>query len=163
VPVPYDRAAFPLPPLLELVRPFGVAELGVRSLKMHYYLLVISVPLWWMALRLFYRQTSFLLTSVSTTGHLVDWKESRTRSRSYWYPIVSFTASDGISYKIIGNSGYGTKPSYQIGHSFPVRYNPSYPKTSQVSSFLHFWMAPFCFFILASAASFAFLKNAQIL
>jgi hypothetical protein len=30
-PVSYDRSAFPFTSFLELVRPFGVAELGVRS------------------------------------------------------------------------------------------------------------------------------------
>jgi hypothetical protein len=32
-PVSYDRSVFPFTSFLELVRPFGVAELGVRSLK----------------------------------------------------------------------------------------------------------------------------------
>jgi hypothetical protein len=34
VPVSYDRSVIPFTLFLELVRPFGVAELGVRSFKL---------------------------------------------------------------------------------------------------------------------------------
>jgi hypothetical protein len=130
---------------------------------MHYYLLIISVPLWWMAIRLFYRQSSFLFSSVSTKGSLSDWKVNGGSPRSYWYPIVSFTAADGNTYQAVGNTGYGTKPSYDMGHPFSVRYNPNDPKVAQVSSFLHYWMAPLGFAVLASAATFAFLKKAELI
>ncbi len=36
-PVSYDRSVFPFTSFLELVRPFGIAELGVRLFKSVYH------------------------------------------------------------------------------------------------------------------------------
>jgi hypothetical protein len=126
---------------------------------MHYYLLVIAVPLWVMALFLSYRQIAFLLKSRRASGQLSDWKQKA----HHWYPIVTFTAQDGNTYTATGNAGYDVKPGYKIGSPFPIRYDPANPKVSQVSSILHYWAAPVGFLILASAATFAFLENARVL
>jgi hypothetical protein len=130
---------------------------------MHYYILIISSPLWFMAGRLVYKQVTFFLNSVPASGQLCGWKENVSGYRTHWYPIVSFIASDGATHEAIGNSGFSPKPRYEIGHPFPVRYNPLEPEKAQIFTIMHFCAAPLAFVLLASAMTFVFLKNAKLL
>ena len=132
---------------------------------MKYYMLAISFPLWGIGLYLLWLRISFLISSTKTEGKLSGWKETGTLGgglKSYWYPIVSYEASDGKTYEITGVAGSSRKPAYEMGHPFPVLYAPAHPEAGFVFTFLNYWAAPLAFMLLGTASTWTYLKISGI-
>ena len=128
---------------------------------MHYFLLVMGVPLLGYGLLLFVRQVAFLCCSRKVSGRLVTWKEAGTHSRAYWYPQVCYTAHDGSQHLVTGATGTSQRPKGELGSSWPVRYDSRAPERACISTFSHLWGAPLGFLILGVGVLFAFSQHVR--
>lgn len=128
---------------------------------MHYYLAIISIPLWGMGLYLLGSRLRLFLTAYRASGTISGVKEvAGVRGRIFHYPIVFFKALDGSEHSIVGATG-SSKPSGKLGSTVTVLYDARHPEKAMVHTLMHFWMAPMVFLILAGAATFAFLDAVQ--
>uniref|UniRef100_A0A2P1CZ83 DUF3592 domain-containing protein n=1 Tax=Nostoc sp. FSN-E TaxID=2027337 RepID=A0A2P1CZ83_9NOSO len=113
---------------LQFLRLFGSIFGGIGSI---FLVVGISVTL---------NTRSFVATSVSTQGTVIDFKR---RSKAY-YPVVKFTPSSGDPTVFEANSGSST-PEFQKGQQVEVLYNPQQPNSAMIHSWLDLWFLPAMF------------------
>ncbi len=120
-----------------------------------------SVSMWLMGCFLLYRRVSLYLTAIRTTGKVVGFTEETRSARTAYRARVSFQSLDGVSYEIAPPRPSNRKP--EIGELRSVLYRPREPQKGMVENFLDYWLAPFAFFLLASAPSFILLKHFELI
>lgn len=111
-----------------------------------------------MGLYLLVSRLVFFFTASRAAGQIVGFKEvPGSKGRVYFYPIVEFETPDGIRHTIVAAAGSTGRP--RENHSvLTVLYDAQRPEKGMVHSFMHYWMAPIAFLILAGGISLVFLQ-----
>ncbi len=104
-----------------------------------------------MGVVILFRRISLFTQGTGATGRFCRW-ESRGIRRTYYHPVVRFTADDGKEYEFVGGPGHTKKKEKD---TYRIIYPPGAPKEAMVLSFLAFWAAPPAFFILSVGAAVA--------
>ena len=90
----------------------------------------------------FFRNQTFLRTSVEVTGEVIRLERSTDRDRyGYTYaPVFTITANDGTQHTV--TSDVGSNPAgFSGGDSVRVRYEPANPQDARIHTFFQTWGA----------------------
>lgn len=87
---------------------------------------------------------NFINNSSSTTGVVIELKEVESTSRKsrsiVYYPLIKFEPKQGKAINF--QAGTGTNPpSYNVGETVPVLYNPNNPYKAEINSFFDLWFS----------------------
>jgi len=92
--------------------------------------------------------TSFLATSITSQGTVIDMETRRSSSSSgsgssskkskTYAPVIRFTDKSGNSYSFTSSTS-SNPPSYSIGESIEVLYNPVSPSDAKIKGFFSIW------------------------
>lgn len=115
------------------------------------YLTVVASITAAMGVAILFRRVSLFTRGARATGIFIRW-ETRGVRRTYYHPVVRFTAQDGKEYEFVGGPGQTKKKE---GIAYEVIYPPGAPEKAMVLSFLAFWAASPAFFILSAGAAIA--------
>jgi hypothetical protein len=77
---------------------------------------------------------SFIAGASEGNGKVID----LVRSDGTYHPVVEFTSSTGKRIEITSSVG-SHPPSYRVGESVTVLYDPSNPHNAQLSGFMDLW------------------------
>ncbi len=122
------------------------------------YFILCSIGLLTLGTCLLIWRLRLFIYGTRTTGIVVDW-EPRGRIASY-HPVVEFTATDGLVYRVTSVAGYSRKTRTKKADqsSSGVIYLAKEPSKALVYSFLHFWAAPLFCFLMAAVIIAGLLK-----
>lgn len=115
------------------------------------YLIVVATTTAIMGAVILFRRISLFMEGARATGTLIRW-EIRGVRRTYYHPVIKFTALDGKQYEFVGSPG-STKRKERS--EYGVIYPSSAPEKAMVLSILAFWAAPAAFLILSAGAAVA--------
>lgn len=85
---------------------------------------------------------AFFVDSVPTEGEVVEVTTIKSRSRDYYYPVILFKASDGLSYTFTSETGTSAAFDYSKGDIINIRYLKEDPQTAKMNSFIELWALP---------------------
>jgi hypothetical protein len=94
---------------------------------------------------LFYQETHFLADAQVGQGTVIDLQRSESsKGGATYYPVVSYTTRDG---KVVTfSSGVSTNPpSYEVGESVEVYYDPQNPNGAEIKGFFSQWFVVLIF------------------
>jgi hypothetical protein len=106
----------------------------------------------------------FLKNSASATGTVIDFHRHRGNKFTTYAPIVTFTTSDGRSFKFRSQVG-GDENDYSIGQQVTVLYMPADPMNAEIKAFSPLWFPVMAltviglFFVAFSGGMMALLKR----
>lgn len=124
---------------------------------MHYYFAIMGIALLGMACWLFWRRLTVLVSGVTTTGRIESHQSSEIDESVSYFPMVSFTDSQGNRQQFRSVAG-GSSKTPPIGTEIKVCYARENPKVAFISSFLHMWAAPIGVAVLGIGGLFAAYK-----
>lgn len=117
------------------------------------YFLILSIVLGGIGGLVLARRLRAWLRGVRTVGTVVDW-EPCDRIASF-HPVVEFTTCDGVTHRLVGESGSSERPTAQ---RLPVIYLRREPRKAWVYSFGHFWLPPVATLLMTCFALYLFLR-----
>ncbi len=95
-----------------------------------------------------YHQYQFQKSALVTKGRVTAQAEhSGSKGRTMYAPKVSFKAADGNTYEFTSKLS-SSSPSYGVGETVEVQYDPADPKNAEVKSFLAAWLVSIVFLIM---------------
>ena len=94
---------------------------------------------------LWYKKTEgFIEKAVRAEARVVHVEERRSDDGTMHYPVFSFEDEDGIKHKIYSKMG-SRPPSWNIGDTVVVFYDPQNPGKTKIDSFASLWLGPAIF------------------
>lgn len=100
-------------------------------------LLLLSIGLYWGR-----QNINFLDRAIKAGGEVIR----LDRQGGYYYPIVKYQDSSGISRTLYGSTG-SRPPTYFEGERVNVLYDPNddqFPLNAKIDSFMQLWFGPIC-------------------
>ena len=82
---------------------------------------------------------NFLDKAERTHGTVLEVVERKTGDGTTYYPVYSFVDVYGTRHKIYSKTG-SYPPSYKVGDSIPIFYDPENPENIKRDSFVSLWM-----------------------
>ena len=150
-----------------------LGSLGLFLAANHYpsignvYLSLVAILLGISGFILLCKNIALYSRSIRTVGELSGWHEAMGPGQSvplmYSYRKISFYDSDGTKYEFTAGPGFQTKPQYEIGDKFPVRYDPNSPQKAKIDGVMQFLMPPVIVLLLSVCTAFALLKRLNVI
>ena len=102
----------------------------------------VGVPMFAVAVFLFFRTRRFLETAVDTTGTIIDLIASRSSEGGTVYrAVVAFKTSEGRDVQWT-ESMASNPPAGQPGDEVPVKYDPTNPEEARIAKPFRLWFLP---------------------
>lgn len=125
---------------------FERAGAAVNNNEKTFFIVFTIVFLSW-ALFVTVHTARLVMNSEKTTGVIIDFTASKGTSpqkRSY-YPIIKFTAGDGMEYKFKSETGFKGN-YYRESDSVEILYRKDRPEVAEINSFQALWLMPVLLF-----------------
>lgn len=105
---------------------------------------IIGCLLLMVAVFLIIKQSAFVNHSQKTTGTVIGnavsySNDSNGNSSRYYHAVVVFADQSGQAIKFQSTLGSGS-PSYQVGETVEVLYDPDKPNDAEINSFISIWL-----------------------
>ncbi len=110
------------------------------------------------------RTQQFLGRAVSAQGTVVELVRSRSSDSTTYRPVVQFTTSDGRPVEMVSSVG-SNPPSYSVGETVQVWYDPAHPEDAKLAGFFSLWFLPLLLMGLGTvfaSIGLAFSLSAQV-
>jgi len=97
-----------------------------------------------------YRQYDFLQSAVTAKGRVLEMvSRSRSKGKTSYAPKVSFKTAEGKTVEFTSKLS-SSPPSYGVGETVDVLYDPAEPQSAEVKGFLSLWLGPIVLSIMGS-------------
>lgn len=97
-----------------------------------------------------YHQYDFLDRAVETKGRVLEMvRKTRSKGRPTYAPKVSFKTAEGVSVEFTSKLS-SSSPSYGVGETVNVLYDPIDPQGAEIKGFLSIWLGPMVLLIMGS-------------
>ncbi len=114
-------------------------------------LLVFVIPFGSGAIVWCSKTRSFVEQATRTEGTVVRLAESSSSDGTTYCPVFTFEDRSGNPHTV-ESSVSSSPPSHFVGEKVAVFYDPDDPDRAKIDSFIHLWLGPFVFGILAACA-----------
>lgn len=106
-----------------------------------YVFLIIGLALLGGAFFLYQNKQTFLEKAITVKGTVTELLPSRSDNSTTYKPVVSFTTKDGKQIQYT-SSVSSNPPSYEVGETVEIFYDPADPHDANINGFASLWLAP---------------------